>query len=111
MDFLNSNSACWDDDAVFGALESAAFWVKGLPYVESLSGHWKFFLAPSPESVPGNFYDITFNDSDWEALPGKFFNFLCSCHPIEDSMMQTCYHGFFVSSLLAAYVFLACDLL
>ncbi|CAL9782470.1 unnamed protein product [Musa acuminata subsp. burmannicoides] len=69
VDFLNSNLATWDDDAVSGALESAAFWVKGLPFVKSLSGHWKFFLAPSPESVPVSFYDIAFDDSDWQALP------------------------------------------
>lgn len=45
VDFLNSNLATWDDDAVSGALESAAFWVKGLPFVKSLSGHWKFFSS------------------------------------------------------------------
>lgn len=72
VDFLNANLALWHDDAVFGALESAAFWVKGLPFVKSLSGHWKFFLATSPESVPVSFYDITFDDSDWVTLPGKF---------------------------------------
>ncbi|XP_074592645.1 uncharacterized protein LOC141848510 [Curcuma longa] len=69
VDFLNANLALWHDDAVFGALESAAFWVKGLPFVKSLSGHWKFFLATSPESVPVSFYDITFDDSDWVTLP------------------------------------------
>lgn len=72
MDLLNSNSAVWNDDAVFAALESADFWVKGLPFVKSLSGHWKFFLAPSPISVPANFCDSSYDDSLWETLPGKF---------------------------------------
>ncbi|WOK99094.1 hypothetical protein Cni_G07806 [Canna indica] len=69
VNFLNSNSACWDDDAVFGALESAAFWVNGLPFVMSLSGQWKFLLAPSPESVPVSFYDVAFDDANWKTLP------------------------------------------
>jgi beta-galactosidase len=70
VNYLNSDSAVWNDDAVRGALESAAFWSKGLPYVQTLSGYWKFLLASSPESVPEKFYDAYFNDSDWEALPG-----------------------------------------
>lgn len=69
VNYLNSDSAVWNDDAVRGALESAAFWSKGLPYVQTLSGYWKFLLASSPESVPEKFYDAYFNDSDWEALP------------------------------------------
>lgn len=68
VDYVVANSAVWNDDAVRGALDSAAFWVKGLPFVKSLSGHWKFFLAPSPDSVP-NFYDSAFLDSEWETLP------------------------------------------
>lgn len=69
VNFLNSNTAVWDVDAVFATLESASFWVKGLPFVKSLSGYWKFFLASSPTSVPANFYDSTYDDSVWETLP------------------------------------------
>lgn len=69
VDFLVSNSAVWNDDAVERALNSAALWVKGLPFVKSLSGYWKFILAPSPTDVPMNFYDIAFGDSTWENLP------------------------------------------
>jgi len=69
VDFLVSNSAVWDDGAVSGALECAAFWVKGLPFVKSLSGYWKFVLAPNPAHVPLSFYDSTFEDSAWETLP------------------------------------------
>ncbi|KAF8395685.1 hypothetical protein HHK36_019635 [Tetracentron sinense] len=69
VDFLVSSSAVWNDDAVHGALDSAGFWVKGLPFVKSLSGYWKFFLAPSPSSVPMKFYDCAFEDSMWETLP------------------------------------------
>lgn len=71
VDISVSNSAVWDDDSVHEALNSAAFWVKGLPFVKSLSGYWKFFLASSPANVPINFYDSSFQDSKWEALPGK----------------------------------------
>jgi beta-galactosidase len=39
VNFLVSNSAPWNDDAVTGALDSAARLIKGLPFVESLSGH------------------------------------------------------------------------
>lgn len=69
VDISVSNSAVWDDDSVHEALNSAAFWVKGLPFVKSLSGYWKFFLASSPANVPINFYDSSFQDSKWEALP------------------------------------------
>ncbi|KAM0834535.1 hypothetical protein ACQ4PT_063560 [Festuca glaucescens] len=69
VSYLDAESAVWNDDAVRGALESAAFWSEGLPYARSLSGYWKFQLAQSPESVPEKFYDAQFNDSDWEALP------------------------------------------
>lgn len=69
VNYLISSSAAWDDAAVFGAIESAAFWVKDLPFVKSLSGHWKFFFAPTPANVPVNFYDSVFDDSVWEALP------------------------------------------
>ncbi|XP_022764757.1 uncharacterized protein LOC111309977 isoform X3 [Durio zibethinus] len=64
-----SNAAVWNDDAVQSALGSAAFWVKGLPFVKSLSGYWKFLLAPNPAAVPKNFYESAFQDSDWETLP------------------------------------------
>lgn len=70
MNYLNSDAAVWNDDAVRGALQSAAFWSKGLPYAKSLSGYWKFFLSPSAESVPERFYDAHFDDSNWAALPG-----------------------------------------
>ncbi|KAG5565113.1 hypothetical protein RHGRI_001118 [Rhododendron griersonianum] len=69
VDFLVSNSAVWDDGAVSAALACAAFWVKGLPFVKSLSGYWKFVLAPNPAHVPLNFYDSTFEDSAWGTLP------------------------------------------
>lgn len=75
VDFIASSSAVWNDDAVVGALDCAAFWVKGLPFVKSLSGYWKFYLAPGPTSVPMNFYDSSFEDSTWETLPGKCFLF------------------------------------
>jgi beta-galactosidase len=70
VSYLNANTAVWNDDAVRSALESAALWSKGLPYAKSLSGYWKFLLAPSAESVPEKFYDARFDDSNWEALPG-----------------------------------------
>ena len=74
---MAANSAVWDDDALRGALDSAAFWVKDLPFVKSLSGCWKFFLASNPNKVPEKFYEGAFGDSDWEALPGKhLYHFL-----------------------------------
>ncbi|KAK2983069.1 hypothetical protein RJ640_006456 [Escallonia rubra] len=69
VDFHVSKSAVWDDDAVPEALECAAFWVKELPYVKSLSGYWKFLLAPCPASAPLNFYDSSFQDSTWQTIP------------------------------------------
>ncbi|KAJ6346766.1 hypothetical protein OIU76_003446 [Salix suchowensis] len=69
VDHLVSKSAVWNDDAVQGALDSAAFWVKDLPFVKSLSGFWRFFLAPGPDSVPKKFYDTAFEDSEWNTLP------------------------------------------
>jgi beta-galactosidase len=68
VDLTVSKSAVWNDDAVQAALDSAAFWVDGLPFVKSLSGYWKFFLAPKPANVPDKFYDAAFSDSDWNAL-------------------------------------------
>ncbi|KAH1055262.1 hypothetical protein J1N35_033327 [Gossypium stocksii] len=69
VDLSVSKSAVWNDDAVQSALDSAAFWVKGLPFVKSLSGYWKFLLASNPTAVPKNFYESAFQDSDWETLP------------------------------------------
>ncbi|KAH7548549.1 hypothetical protein JRO89_XS14G0162100 [Xanthoceras sorbifolium] len=69
VDLSVSKSAVWDDNAIQAALDCAAYWVEGLPFVKSLSGHWKFFLAPGPASVPMNFYDGAFQDSEWETLP------------------------------------------
>ncbi|XP_011000564.1 PREDICTED: beta-galactosidase-like [Populus euphratica] len=69
VDHLVSNSAVWNDDAVQGALDCAAFWVKDLPFVQTLSGLWKFFLASDPASVPNKFYGTAYEDSEWENLP------------------------------------------
>ncbi|XP_061336722.1 uncharacterized protein LOC133283824 isoform X2 [Gastrolobium bilobum] len=69
VDFLVSQSAVWNDDALDGALDSAAFWVKDLPFVKSLSGYWRFFFATNPNSVPTKFCDSEFQDSDWKTLP------------------------------------------
>lgn len=69
VDFLVSNSAVWNDDAVQSALDSAAFWAKGLPFIKSLSGYWKFYLAASPTSAPENFHGTAFEDSEWTNLP------------------------------------------
>lgn len=74
VNHLIANSAVWDDGAVSLALDSAALWVKGLPFVQSLSGDWKFFLATTPTSAPRNFYEVPFEDSSWESLPGE-----CGC--------------------------------
>ncbi|KAH0468778.1 hypothetical protein IEQ34_002010 [Dendrobium chrysotoxum] len=63
VDFLLSNSAVWNDEAISHALGSAEFWAKGLPFVKSLSGYWKFFLASSPASIPVDFHVIGFDDS------------------------------------------------
>nr|QSM07479.1 beta-galactosidase 13 [Ipomoea batatas]GMD71911.1 beta-galactosidase isoform X1 [Ipomoea batatas] len=68
-DVVLANSAVWDDGAVPEALDCAARWVEGLPFVKSLSGYWNFFLAPSPPAVPSNFYDSSFQDSTWSKIP------------------------------------------
>lgn len=73
MNILASKEAVWDDDAVVKALECAAFWVKDLPFVKSLSGSWKFFLASSPSNTPLEFYHNSFQDSSWATIPGKIF--------------------------------------
>lgn len=69
VDFKVAAQAVWEDEAVSASLDSAAFWVKGLPYVMSLNGHWNFFLAPSPGEVPHEFYESSFDDSAWGNLP------------------------------------------
>ncbi|KAJ3688746.1 hypothetical protein LUZ61_017910 [Rhynchospora tenuis] len=67
--YSNAEHAVWNDDAVSAALESAAQWIKGLPFVRSLSGYWRFLFTPSPSKVPLNFYECGFNDSNWDSLP------------------------------------------
>ncbi|KAI7729494.1 hypothetical protein M8C21_024494 [Ambrosia artemisiifolia] len=69
VDALVAKSAVWDDDAVSASIECAKNWVKDLPFVKSLSGHWKFFLAQSPTAAPSNFHDTAFPDSTWETIP------------------------------------------
>ncbi|XP_078178746.1 glycoside hydrolase family 2 protein isoform X1 [Carex rostrata] len=69
VNYSDAEKAVWNDDAVSAALESAASWVKGLPFVQSLSGYWRFFLASSPSNVPSNFYESAFDDSNWDSLP------------------------------------------
>ncbi|XLT06049.1 hypothetical protein HN51_044798 [Arachis hypogaea] len=69
VDFLASKFAVWNDDAIQGSLDCAAFWVKDLPFVKSLSGYWKFFLANNPDNVPNEFYGNEFQDSEWKTLP------------------------------------------
>lgn len=71
VDLLVSKSAVWDDSAVSDALDCAAFWVKGLPFVKSLSGYWKFLLAQNPTCVPSNFQESLFEDSAWPTIPGN----------------------------------------
>ncbi|KAL9233819.1 hypothetical protein vseg_008766 [Gypsophila vaccaria] len=69
VDLSVSSSAVWDDSAVSAALECASSWVKGLPFVKSLSGNWKFNLASGPSSVPSNFYHSDFHDDAWGTVP------------------------------------------
>lgn len=71
MNILVSKEAVWDDDAVVKAIDCAAYWVKNLPFVKSLSGDWKFFLASSPSDTPSKFYDDLFQDSTWSTIPGN----------------------------------------
>ncbi|KAF3663435.1 hypothetical protein FXO37_11993 [Capsicum annuum] len=42
--------------------------VEDLPFVKSLSGIWKFWLALGPCNVPLNLYDSSFQDSSWETI-------------------------------------------
>ncbi|GER28530.1 beta-galactosidase [Striga asiatica] len=69
VDLLVSKEAVWDDNAIAKALDCAAYWVKDLPFVKSLSGHWKFFLSSSPDKVPAQFHDSSFQDSSWATIP------------------------------------------
>ncbi|KAK7283944.1 hypothetical protein RIF29_13694 [Crotalaria pallida] len=69
VDYLVSKSAVWNDDAVDEGLDCCKFWVKDLPFVKSLSGYWKFFLADSPSTVPNKFFESKFQDSEWKNLP------------------------------------------
>lgn len=69
VDVLIAKSAVWDDDAVSASIECAKYWVQNLPFVKSLSGYWKFFLAQSPATTPSNFHDTIFQDSTWETIP------------------------------------------
>ncbi|KAL2609958.1 hypothetical protein R1flu_028531 [Riccia fluitans] len=64
-----ADEAVWGDAAVSEALESAAYWVKGLANVISLSGYWKFHLAPKPDEVPPGFQSEGFLDESWASLP------------------------------------------
>ncbi len=38
-------------------------------YVRSLNGNWKFLWSENPVSVPKDFYNPEFNDSDWNEIP------------------------------------------
>lgn len=69
VDLSASSLAIWDDGAVTAALDCASSWVKDLPYVKSLSGHWKFHLASTPSGVPRDCYRDDFHDSAWGTLP------------------------------------------
>lgn len=69
VDLSASKLAIWDDNAVAAALNCASSWVKGLPFVKSLSGCWKFHLASGPSCVPLKFYYGDFDDNDWGTVP------------------------------------------
>lgn len=83
MDLSASDLAIWDesdDNAVAAALNCASSWVKGLPFVKSLSGCWKFHLASGPSRVPSKFYQSEFHDNDWGTVPGAHYNIFLSPH-------------------------------
>ncbi|KZV17252.1 beta-galactosidase [Dorcoceras hygrometricum] len=69
VDVLTSKAAIWDDGAIAKALDCAANWVKNLPFVRSLSGNWKFFLASKPSTVPPEFCNNLYEDSSWDTIP------------------------------------------
>ena len=39
------------------------------PYVQSLNGDWRFFLAPNPAATPEGFQRAAFDDGAWGAIP------------------------------------------
>lgn len=75
-----SKEAVWDDDAVARAIDCAEYWVKNLPFVRSLCGDWKFFLASNPNDTPPEFYDTSFQDSTWNTIPGNLFSIRSNKH-------------------------------
>jgi beta-galactosidase/beta-glucuronidase len=44
------------------------------PYFQSLNGRWKFYYAPNPQAVPGNFYQDDFETTPWAEIevPGNW---------------------------------------
>ena len=44
------------------------------PFVQSLNGDWRFYLAPRPEEVPEGFFRAGFDASDWVEItvPGNW---------------------------------------
>eukprot|EP00850_Spirogloea_muscicola_P019285 SM000187S03902 [mRNA] locus=s187:126147:133401:- [translate_table: standard] len=69
LDRTLADQAVWGPEAHAAAVDSAQQWTTGLPNVLSLSGLWKFHLAPKPEDVPTGFFNPTFDDSSWGVLP------------------------------------------
>lgn len=94
VDHRVAESAVWNDDAVSASLDSAAYWVEGLPFVKSLSGYWKFHLASNPDAVPHEFHGTCFDDSSWDALPGKLLDFKEFCITLNSDIVYTinCLH-------------------
>ncbi|MGE5224609.1 MAG: sugar-binding domain-containing protein, partial [Omnitrophica WOR_2 bacterium] len=43
-------------------------------YRQSLNGTWKFYLAPRPEQVPADFYQVSYDDAGWRTIevPGNW---------------------------------------
>jgi beta-galactosidase len=79
----------WENPAIFGINKRPAHVPMGAypdaaqaltgdraasPYVNSLSGTWKFHLAPRPEAVPAEFEQPTFDASAWGEItvPGNW---------------------------------------
>jgi hypothetical protein len=69
--------ALWDDEVLPEAVKSARNWTSDVPHAISLSGDWKFHLAPRPEEVPKEFFDPSFDDGSWGGLTGKHKLWLC----------------------------------
>jgi hypothetical protein len=44
------------------------------PFVRLLNGTWQFSWAPNPTSAPDDFYDLGFDDSQWDEIevPGNW---------------------------------------